>query len=90
MGNPNRISVFLKNERKKRCLTQAEMAERLGVNRSTYVTYENGWYDSKKSYKRVPGIKLVKRIAELTGYSATHIQKLIENERKEKSNAKKD
>lgn len=83
MAAPYKISDFLKAERKKRCLTQQEMADKLGINRSTYVTYENGWNDAKKGYKRVPGIKVVRKLSELTGYTTIHIQKLIENERRE-------
>lgn len=77
-----KISEYLKLERHKRCLTQEEMASKLGVNRTTYVTYEKSWVDGKGK-KRVPGIKVAKKLAKLTGCSAEFINQLIENERKE-------
>ena len=79
------ISEFLKLEREKRCLTQAQMAEKLGVNRATYNSYEKGWVDKKKNnYLRVPGLKVRTKIAKLTGCSKEYVNELIENERKEK------
>lgn len=78
-----KISEYLKLERKKRCLTQAEMAKKLGVNRSTYATYESGWVD-KDGCKRVPQSSVAKRIAKLTGCSVEYVDQLIENERREK------
>ena len=76
------ISQYLILEREKRCLTQDEMAKKLGVNRTTYCTYEKGWTD-KNGYKRVPSPKVAKRIAKLTGCSTEYIKELIDNQRKE-------
>lgn len=79
-----KISEFLKQERQKRCLTQADMAKKLGVSRSTYNTYENGWVEKKgeKGYKRVPSATVIKKICKLTSCSTEYIHELIENERK--------
>ena len=80
-----KISEFLKLEREKRCLTQQQMAEKLGVNRTTYSSYEKGWVDKKKNnYLRVPGLKVRLKIAKLTGCSKEYVNQLIENERKGK------
>ena len=75
-----KISEYLKLERQKRCLFQSEMAKKIGVNRSTYATYENAWVDGK-GQKRVPGPIVAKRIAKFTGCSVEYINQLIENER---------
>lgn len=77
-----KISEYLKLERQKRCLTQKEMGEKIGVNRSTYATYENGWIDSKGN-KRVPHPVVARKIAKFTGCSTEYVNQLIENERKE-------
>lgn len=78
-----KISEYLRLERQKRCLTQLEMAKKLGVNRPTYATYENGWIDGK-GRKRTPSPTVAKRIAKLTGCSTEYVNQLIENERKDK------
>lgn len=78
-----KISEYLRLERQKRCLTQVEMAKKLGVNRPTYVTYENAWVD-KKGNKRVPSPTVARKIAKLTGCSTEYVNQLIENERKDK------
>ncbi len=82
-GMQVKISEYLRLERQKRCLTQLEMAKKLGVNRPTYATYENGWVDGK-GRKRVPSSSVAKRIAKFTGCSTEYVNQLIENERKEK------
>lgn len=71
-----KISDFLKEQRKARCLTQDQMAKLIGVNRTTYATYENEWKD-KKGKLRVPGAKTIKRISKLTGCSISYINKMI-------------
>lgn len=76
-----KISEFLKQERQKRCLTQAEMAKKLGVSRANYTTYENSWVD-KNGYKRIPSPTVIKKICKLTGCSAEYVHELIENERR--------
>ena len=78
-----KISEYLRLERQKRCLSQLEMAKKLGVNRPTYVTYENAWVD-KRGYKRIPSPTVAKRIAKFTGCSTEYVNQLIENERKDK------
>lgn len=77
------ISDFLVNERKKRCLTQAEMAEKLGVTRCYYVMLEKGYKIDGRSKKVTPGRELIKKIAELTGYTIESIYGLIQKEKKE-------
>lgn len=52
----------LKNERLKRSISQKEMAEMIGVAKSTYSLYESG--------KREPGILTIKKIADVLGVSA--------------------
>lgn len=79
-----KISEFLKQERQKRFLTQEQMAKKLGVNRTTYATYENGWVDNTTGRKSVPETRVALKIAKLTRCSKTFINELIENERKEK------
>lgn len=76
------ISEFLKAERTKRCLSQSEMAECIGVNQPTYATYENAWVDKKRNQVRVPGLITARRIAMFTGTTPELINELIENERK--------
>ena len=78
-----KISEFLKQERQKRYLTQEQMAKKLGVNRTTYATYENGWVDNT-GRKSIPGARVALKIAKFTRCSKTFINELIENERKEK------
>lgn len=77
-----KISQYLKLEREKRCLTQEQMAKKIGVNRGTYVTYEKGWVD-KKGIKRVPSKATAKRIAKFTGCSTEYVNQLIKKEREE-------
>ena len=76
-----KLSEFLKEERTKRCLTQQEMAACIGVNQSTYATYESGWVNPKRGTKRVPGRITARRIAMFTGKTSEYINELIENER---------
>lgn len=78
-----RISEFLKEERQKRCLSQREMADCIGVCLSTYVCYENAWENKKRKQKRIPGYVTARRIAMFTGKSSEYINELIENERSE-------
>jgi len=75
------ISEYLKMERQKRCLTQEEMASKLGVSRTTYATYESAWVDIRYG-KRVPAPRIARKIAKLTGCSTEYINQLIDNERK--------
>ena len=77
-----KISEFLKEERQKRCLTQSEMADCIGVSQSTYATYENAWVNRRRNQKRVPGWITARRIAAFTGQSPEYINELIENERR--------
>lgn len=49
----------LKEERKKRKLTQENVANKLGTSRVYYVQIENGYRD--------PGFKLTKKISEFFG-----------------------
>lgn len=77
-----KISEFLKEERLKRCLTQREMADILGISLSTYVCYENAWHNKKRNQKRIPGYLTARKIAAFTGVSSEYINELIENERK--------
>ena len=77
-----KISEFLKEERLKRCLSQREMADCIGVNQSTYATYESAWLDKKRNQKRVPGYITARRIAAFTGKTSEYINELIENERR--------
>lgn len=74
------LSEFLKEERLKRCLTQKEMAELIGVSRSVYNLYEKGntYYNGKV---RVPTIAVRKRIAIVTQKTPTFINDLIKNSR---------
>ena len=46
----------IKNERVRRGLSQAEMAEKVGVSQAMYSYYENGW--------RKPSLEVAKRIAD--------------------------
>jgi len=76
------ISEFLKQERTKRCLTQREMADCLGISLSTYVCYENAWENKKRKQKRTPGRITARRIASFTGQTSEFINDLIEQERR--------
>ena len=49
-----RFHEYLTKFRKQKGLTQAEMAEKLGVSRSTYTNYENG--------NRTPDFEVLERI----------------------------
>lgn len=40
--NKSVLGVFIKNARKKRNLTQSEMAQKLGITQQTYSSYESG------------------------------------------------
>ena len=77
-----KISEFLKEERQKRCLSQREMADCIGVSQPTYATYESGWVNPKRGQKRVPGYITARRIAAFTGQTPEYINELIENERR--------
>lgn len=77
-----KISEFLKDERAKRCLTQQEMADCIGVNQPTYATYERAWVNPKTKRKSVPSKIVARRIALFTGKSSEYINELIENERR--------
>ena len=76
-----KISEFLKEERTKRCLTQQEMADCIGVSQSTYATYESAWVNPKRNQKRIPGKITARRIAMFTGKTSEYINELIENEK---------
>lgn len=78
-----KLSEYLKAERKKRCLKQAEMCKKIGVNRSTYCTYEKGWINPKRQRKVRPSLATAKRIAKFTGASVEYIAELIGNEERE-------
>lgn len=77
-----KISSFLLSERKKRGLTQSEMAEKISVSESQYCTYEKGWVNRTTGYKSVPGLRTAKRIAKFTNVSIEEIVKYIDEERK--------
>lgn len=77
-----RLSEFLKEERQKRCLSQREMADCIGVCLSTYVCYENAWKNKKRNQKRLPGCITARRIASFTKQSSEFVNQLIENERR--------
>ena len=78
------IAEFLRQERYKRCLSQEEMAKKIGVSRAVYVTYENAWVNPKTNKVSVPGREVTKRIAKFTKTAPEYVLKLIENERREK------
>ena len=54
-----RFHEYLTKFRKQQDLTQAEMAEKLGVSRSTYTNYENG--------NRTPDFEVLERISNVLG-----------------------
>ena len=58
-----KLSKFLKIERYKRALTQKEMANLIGVNRATYVSYERDLYRDHGTRKIYPGLKPIQKIA---------------------------
>lgn len=72
------LSEFLVNERKKRGLTQQEMANKLGVSRCHYTVLENGYRKANTI-----GNKLLKNLSEFTGYSTEVIYNIIQKEKKE-------
>ena len=72
------FSEFLLNERKKRCLTQLEMAEKLGVSRSYYVILENGYVRKGETSKAAPGREFIKKLSELTGFSTEAIYEIAQ------------
>lgn len=82
-GEQMKLSEYLKAERKKRCLTQGEMCKKIGVNRSTYCTYEKGWYNPTRKRKVKPSLVTAKRIAKVTGASVEFIAELMDNEERE-------
>jgi DNA-binding XRE family transcriptional regulator len=51
----------LKKRRKELGMTQAEVAQKLGLMRQTYMNYENG--------KRQPGIETMKQLSQFFGKS---------------------
>lgn len=77
-----KLSKFLKMERYKRALTQKEMANLIGVNRATYVSYERDLYRDHGTRKIYPGLKPIQRIAELTGNPIEYIVAMVESEKK--------
>ena len=66
----NSLGEFLKEWRLDRCLTQEQMATKLGIVRTTYVRIENG-------HQRA-GVVLLASIAETTKRSASFLRKLNE------------
>lgn len=61
MDNLENASKIFREERKKRNISQKEMAQLLGVERSTYSAYENG--------TRRPSLPLLQKFSELSGIS---------------------
>lgn len=57
------MRVFLKEARKKKGLTQNDVADAAGMNRAAYSNIEIG--------KRSPSVKLAKKIAEVLGFNWT-------------------
>lgn len=55
----------LKNARVNAGLSQKEVAEKIGVAKSTYSLYESG--------NREPGVPIIKKIAEILGVSADEL-----------------
>ena len=78
-----KLSEFLKSERLKRNLTQAEMADAIGITRPYYTTLETGWTNKKRPTKSGAGIKTIRKIAEFTGASTDYVRMLIMNEKGE-------
>ena len=56
-----KFNEYLTKLRKSRVYTQAQMAEKLGISRSTYTNYENG--------NRTPDFEVLERISEVLACS---------------------
>lgn len=59
------FNVNLQNARERQGLTQKEVAERIGVAKSTYSLYESG--------NREPNVQTIKKIADLLDTSADEL-----------------
>ena len=59
------LSEKLKNLRRQCCLTQKQVADSLGINRSTYAYYETG--------KTTPDVTTLKRLADIYGVGITEL-----------------
>lgn len=67
----NAVGARLREERKRLSLTQAELAERVGVSRAAVVTYESG--------RTPPDVSLMDRLKELgvrTSYVLTGLSEM--------------
>ena len=73
----NKIGKFIAEERKKKSLTQEQLAEKLGINSRTISRWENG--------KNMPDVSLYKDICEELGIS---IEELINGEKTNRDNIK--
>lgn len=61
----NRFNENLKNARERRSLSQKDLAEQIGVAKSTYSLYESG--------NREPNVQTIKRIADALNVSADEL-----------------
>lgn len=74
------ISTWIRSHRTRRCLTQVDLADHLGVNRITIVLWEGG--------QRIPGEAQSFSLAEWAGEDPQEVRRMIIESRECKGSVK--